>query len=310
MTILGLSTFPPAQTAATVKTNLTRISGAADLISFQADAGVPWATGGAIPSATRKDWETHRAIAKGKKILLSLTPLNEARDGIADQLGGGASAGRLDDPAIAAAYARFVLEAVEFWRPDWLVIGLEVNLAPFDLWAQYVTLHMGVRELVRKRYPALPVAASIQVEAAKGLKNDAALQQWTVPAVIERSDFVALSTYPYAAGIQSVPADYFKPMFAHGKPVAVTECGWTSKPFSVGGVKIPGSQAAQKQFVGAMLRPSFLFVVNWLGTDFDALLTTMPKAEAAWAKAWAWTGLWDAQGKSKAALAVWNQGRK
>ena len=61
-----------------------------------------------------------------------------------------------DDPLVMKAYLAYCRRAIEFFKPDYLAIGIEVNeihnLGP-KAWDAYVTLHKHIVRGVEERSP-------------------------------------------------------------------------------------------------------------------------------------------------------------
>lgn len=173
------------------------------------------------------------------------------------------SEGRLLRPLDAATRARYLEEIsayAEKHKPDYLGVGLEVNVmaekspAEFE---EFVQLYGDTYDAVKAVSPETKVFTVFQLERMKGLQgglfggpDEPGATQWQLLERFSQSDLYAFTTYPgliYRDPSELSP-DYYTDILAHtGKPVAFTEIGWYS------GAPAPGwesSEDAQARFVG------------------------------------------------------------
>lgn len=99
----------------------------------------------------------------------------------------------------------------------------------------------------------------------------------------------------------------------YGKPVAVSECGMTSKDVTLKSHQFTlfGSPEEQTSFVQTLLeratRDRYRFVINFATTDFESLYRKLPPAAGEIASIWMYTGLQDETGSLKPAGVVWDR---
>ena len=115
--------------------------------------GVPWTqalNGQAFPKALLEEWEGKKSATPPKgKIYLAISP-GRGELKVADKAGplpAELKGKRYDDPLVMKAYLNYCRRAIEFFKPDYLAIGIEVNeihnLGP-KAWDAYVALHKHV----------------------------------------------------------------------------------------------------------------------------------------------------------------------
>lgn len=300
-----------------------------DVVSVMFIGGIPW------PEALdnkpfSQDVQNNLAYQPpaGKKIFLSISPLNKDRKDLAPYWGEKDnqplpkpwSSYALNSPEIKRAYINFVLRAVQAMHPAYLAIGVENNVLlshSAEKWAQLKELHRETYAAVKKQYPTLPVCFTTEVLHYKKLASDAkgSAQESEVADLMQHSDLFAMSVYPHMSYDvpRPVPADFFDFARQFHKPIAVSESGDTSRDVELKafGLTLRGSEANQKQFVQLLLntatRDRYQFVVLFATTDFDKLCEKLPKPINDLARIWAYTGLQTADLKPKPALAVWDE---
>lgn len=255
-----------------------------------------------------------------------MRPLDDGRRRLADDWGDAAHLPLpspwdtlpLDALEVQAAYLSFCRRAIERYDPDYLAIGLEVNLlrklAP-DAWDAYVVLHRATYEALKREFPALPVFVTLTaVDLLEGWTDaDHAAQMDALADVLPYTDLFALSLYPYMSRhlVGPYPPDLFTQLesLAGGRPVAIAESGFPAQRTALPsyGVVFEGTEEAQRAWVEQLLaeadRMEMPFVVNFVWRDYDALWTALGGGDLL--AVWRDTGLYDEAGRERAALAAW-----
>ncbi len=330
--LMGFTPWPYDLTTQAVIDTYRFIHENGNMISHHLDNGVPWDAAlndDDLPQTIINDWSGRLERTDDEmKILLSMTPLNIMRDGLA--LGWTVEGDnrplapkwknkKLSDPAVIKAYTNYVLRGVEFFKPDFLAIGIEANilvsLAP-EKWDDYLSLNRQVYVAVKEKYPDLPIFSTVQYEHYRGIenvsKNNLAKQKPGVAALMKHSDMLVLSTYKYGfVHPNEIRDDYFDELLEYNKPMAIAETGAMSKTTIVMGLPLISSETNQKEFVRMILEQAaehdFVFVIHWLTMDFDKMLPKFPKEYRSLAKAWVHSGLLDQNKKKKPAYRVWRE---
>lgn len=292
--------------------------------------GVPWraAADGSDYSGALLS-ELNWTAPSGYPVCLSLGPLNTMRDGLAPLYGEtdnqplpeDLQRATFDDLGVIDAYAAFCLNAARIMKPDWLMIGTEVNILLHsrpDLWPAYRRLHDETVRRIRSALPGQKIGFTIAALHYLGLVDgaDAALQAAGMQALAAGADIVGWSVYPHASWEVSLPLapDFFDFITDFGRrtgtSVCVSESGMTDRRVWIGLVPLWGSPEAQRQVVSTLLDAAqaggWEFVVNWTSHDYPALLERFPPETYELGQIWVHTGLAEAEGQAKPALAVWD----
>jgi hypothetical protein len=226
----------------------------------------------------------------------------------------------LNHENVKTAYLNYARRVVEFFKPNYFAIGIEVNVSINDspeIWEKYKELHEYVYTELKKLYPSLPIFATFTHSHMKGLDEaNAAVQQQEISELLEYCDLLGLSTYPYgwsywpSGKIDPVPENYFDVPVSFGKRIAITETGAPSRNFEALGINYEFSEDYQYDYIDFLLGKAyeyeFAFVVNWTSIDFDKLLEYIPEEGREIALIWAYTGLQCSNGSPKKALSLWD----
>ena len=155
---MGFTPFPYDATLEAVVGTWQFVKTHGDIIAFHIE-GVPWAEcleGNPFNPELVRDWEGQKhAIPEGGKVYLAISPgRGTLKEGEKSQPIPETLRDRpYDDPMVKRAYLAFCRRMVEFFRPDYLAIGIEVNeirQAGPDPWRAYATLHRHVYEALKK----------------------------------------------------------------------------------------------------------------------------------------------------------------
>lgn len=299
-----------------------------DIVSVMFIGGVPW------PEAFERkpfsaDVQQHMSYRPpaGKKLLLSISPLNKDRRDLAPYWGerdnqplpSPWNSEPLNSPRVKRAYANFILRAVEMMRPDYLAIGVESNMLlsrnPAK-WQQLKELHRDTYAAVKKIHRALPVFFTTEVLHYRRLARDAKAtnQEKEVAELMRHSDLFAMSFYPHLSPEvpRILPADFLDFARRFKKGIAVSESGMTSRNIELRSYNriLYGSYEDQMRFTEFLLksaaRDRYQFVINFATTDSDRLVARLPPQIVDLALIWAYIGMQTADLQPKPASAVWD----
>jgi len=318
---MGFTAFPHDITVEAVNQTRQFVRTNADLIAHHIE-GVPWAEAlrdEAFPKELVSDRETKRSMtAPGAKVYLAVSPgrgeLKLAEKGttpLPPELRGKT----YDEPLVKKAYLNYCRRSIEFFKPDYLAIGIEVNeifSAGKDKWRAYVELHRHVYSELKKEHPNMPIFASYTLHnliKAKGemLKGCQELMPF--------NDFVAVSFYPFF--ITETPDAAFK-WLTEGfdqfrKPYAMVETNEAAErlEFPKSKLVLNGTPEKQAAYVRTLLalaeQRRFRFVVLFIHQDYDALWDAIKANAPELFIAWRDCGLIDERGRSRPAYAVWRE---
>ncbi|MFB3786478.1 MAG: hypothetical protein ACE15F_08915 [bacterium] len=326
---MGFTPFPWDFTEEAVSGSYRFIRENGDLIAHHIDDGVPWTealAGRPFSAALENDWRQRRQQSEGRRVLVSVTPLNGARSGLALYRGEKENMPlpqefenkKLNDPAVMQAYLQYCRRAVETLRPDYLAIGIEVNElihnAPGE-WPAYGELYTHVYTALKKEQPDLPIFSTFTLH---NLQNpgwaDLKRQQEQIRAFLPQNDIVGISYYPFMAGHPEKPVEMLDWLRAFtDKPLAVTETGYPAETIFLPSynLTIPSDPQKQTAYWETLLERAnqdhYRFVVAFLHRDYDALWekikASSPEAFAVWKDC----GFLDEKGTARSAFEIWKK---
>jgi len=329
---MGFSPWPYDATLEALDWVYTHLANEGDIISQHMEEGVPWPeaySGASFSVSFQNEIQSRKdRFVSGQKVLLQINPLNNNRDSMALYRGDSINMSlpspwntyALDNPEVKTAFLNYAKRMKEFFNPDYMLIGVEINLLirnNNNLWQQYVTLHRYVYTELKKVYPSLQLGVSVfcvpyfpEWSSSDNLQEQLNGLQDMTPYI----DFLAFSVHPFMSGLlaESVPDDYFKRLFnLTTKPIAISESSYPaqvwqqiSSPFLI----FHGSQGKQNHFLSLMLDESqkrrALFVIWFCIRDYDALWNGLLGRDPA-SLTWRDTGLYDELGNERLGLSTW-----
>ncbi len=330
--LMGFTPWPYDATIEAVDWSYEKINENGDIISHHMEEGVPWQesfSGSDFPAELISEIESRTIrYIDGKKVLLSVSPLNMARDGMALNRGSSESMPlpapwntyALNSIEVKTSFLNYSKRMIEYFDPDFLIIGVEVNLLIRNtpsLWQQYLELHRYVYTELKKFYPSLQIGVSVVCTAyfPEWSSEDNIDDQLSGLEDLDSSiDFLAFSVHPFMSALtaESFPDDYMQRLFAlTDKPVAISESSYPAQSWQTINAPIidfNGTPEKQKNFVSLMLEQSAesnaLFVIWFSIRDFDALWNGLLNQDAL-SLIWRDTGLYDEQGDGRLALDTW-----
>lgn len=331
---MGFSTWPYDLSLQAVQWTDQAIKEHGDIIEQHFEEGVPWpeALAGQSyqPGMEREISSRVQRMGKCRRVV-SISPLNMGRNGLALYRGESCNMSlpwhwqhkRLNDSQVKAAYLQYVERIIGAMQPDYLLIGVEVNLlqrCPDSSWHDYLDLHRYIYEQVKRRHPSLPVVASVVATSYfAGLckEDNAALQRLELKKLLPYVDILGFSVHPFMSAwtAEKVPDQaFFHELFslAQGKPFAITESSYPAQKWNmnIGLVNVPfnGSEQKQAQFLRAMLNESLnaapRFVCWYALRDYDQLWEKLKQEPLL--LVWRDTGLFDEKGKARPSLVLWD----
>lgn len=299
-----------------------------DIVSLMFIGGIPWpeALEGKAFSSDIQQHMSYRPPS-GKKLFLSISPLNKDRRELAPHWGESDNqplpppwnSEPLNSPRVKQAYVNFVLRAVQAMRPDYLAIGVESNMLLSrnpSKWQQFKALHRETYAAVKKAYRSLPVFFTTEALHYRRLTREAkgTNQEKEVAELMRHSDLFAISFYPHLSREvpRIIPSDFLDFAKSFKKGIAVSESGMTSRNVELKSYNriLYGSYADQMRFTEFLLktaaRDRYRFVINFATTDSDRLVARLPPPLADLARIWAYIGMQTSDLQPKPASAVWD----
>jgi alpha-glucosidase len=326
---------------------MTRIGQAADLVLLQFDNGVPWTealtdTGvGPLPYSAnvRETWEKYRSSRPpGTRLAVAINAIGVPRRLLAPYWGVGedfyldqnfepVGTGvvrdfenrllppewrnrRWDDPAVQTAFTSYAKRVIQFFSPQYLIIGVEANLTlepDPSAYQRFVALQRHVYEAL-KADPAtanVPIVVSFVAEhlmvdrtgvhyLIDGVEDAQGLRQRHL-AALEASlpylDVIGFSVYPLKTrfGTARLPASMFDHLFSSvravtSKPMAITETGYPAAAFSVRNQLFQGSLEKQAQYYRLLFAEAeehrLEFVTSFAPFDMTPFMDRLREAAA------------------------------
>ncbi len=353
---MGFTPFPydadPATILQVVDDVYARLGTDADMVLHHLEEGIPWnaaladdlltPASAAFPYTDhiKTDWDfrNSKTPATHKKYI-AVTPINLARDALAPwrdtaneqplqaPFDAHAANGDLDAPDVKTAYLNYCLRVIEYLDPDYLAIGIEVNLlrrlTDAATWAKYLELHEHVYTRLKARHPDLPIFVSVvpvemldgyvdpPAEFAGDTAGYRAAQLAALDAVLDFSDYYAISLYPFLTAYfaSDFPADMFDRILAlSDKPTVIAETGMIAENMTVFSIAFEGSPGRQDDYVQSMLATADengLLFVNWFVLQDYDLLCDFFGGCVGTDTLWRDTGVYDGNGNTRPSYATW-----
>ncbi len=312
----------------------------ADLMAHHFDNGIPWddALTDTYPYTTKimEDWDFRKSrTPAGHKLYVAITPINSMRDGLApvwnatgdnQPLTAPWSGYAFDNADVKTAYLNYCRRVIEYFNPDYIAVGVEVNLVMekmgADDWNAYVSLQQDVYATLKAEYPSLPIFVTLTgIDLVEGYSGaDHTEQMNALSDIIDYTDYYAISLHPFFAEVSggTLPADMFDRIFAlSAKPACITETSFPAEELTMTDyepdITLAGSAEKQRVYFNLLLDEAqehdLLFVVNFLVRDYDVLWSTpVPGGLGSpedILKAWRDTGFYDQDGIARPVLDEW-----
>ncbi len=304
--------FPYDATIGAIKTTVEMAADNSDLHAVHLDliGCVPWEqamSGEPFPSWITDEFSRARArFGSSHTMYVSVTPTDQSRVEMVPQCGldegttapwPGSIDGRpYDDPAVQGAFAAWTQRVVDELEPAYLVVGIEISelvVNARDRWDEFASLYDHVRRELRGSHPDLLVGPEMVLQS---LMDDRV--GTTVSPLVESSDFLGISFYPYGSetgervGVPPlppppdqwrVPLEWLKTYT--DRPIAIAETGYTTETVHLESVDMSfaGDAALQQHFLTDLLdtatRDKYLFVVWFVPIDYTPLVEKIGNAQ-------------------------------
>lgn len=349
---MGFTPFPydystdPTTAAMIIDNVYTDLANNTDLVAHHFDNGIPWndALNDTYPydAHIMNDWQTRRdKTPPDDKIYVAITPINSDRNGLAmlrdtaddmtptSPFDGYATAGAFNNSNVETAYLNYCKRIIAYFNPDYLAIGIEVNLLRKNTdaatWAKYVELNHYVYTQLKALYPTLPIFVSVSpVEAIQGYVGPsaefsgdpagyAASQLSAINDVLADSDDYAISLYPYMTIFynSAIPSNMLDTLFAlSNKPIVIAETGMLAKNVDAFSLTFTGSDTGQNDYLTQLLQKANDYhaqFINWfIQQDYDQLCVSLGGCTDA-QNMWRNTGVYDGTGTPRTSYTTWQQ---
>ncbi|MBI2766959.1 MAG: hypothetical protein HYX53_13745 [Chloroflexi bacterium] len=313
---IGFSTLPPERTSAAYTAAFATAAQYGDIVLIQ--RAPPWEEflpGGRVSKETTDNTRYETALLdqyKGLKRFYAIDPTDGVvqRSRIANLPSSIDPQAGFADPALREAFTAYTAYVATNYKPDYLAIGVEINMLferspkQFDA---FVSLYREAYAVAKAANPKGKVFPTFQLEDLEGTFGVTHLPRWNVlDSFRGQMDVLAISTYPFLGGVASVAdirPDYYsqlKERFAG--EVMISEAGYASAP--VEGQANVGSEEDQRAYLVRLLgdaEANGFSAVIWL-TALDPSFATGSTAAA-----FKDIGLRKSDGSNKLAWDTWEE---
>ena len=327
---MGFTPWPWALNSDALDVTYEFINQHSDIISHHIEEGVPWdeaLSGQPFHPKMMASWETRkRMISPDLKVFLSISPINQLRNGMADYRGADYQipisayfkGKKFNDADVKTAYTNYAKRAVDFFKPDYLAIAIEVNELwdnnP-DAWDEFTDLYKHTYQTLKNTYPKLPIFFTVSLHNVVNAERGNPEETWVkIKNLWAFSDIAAISFYPFL----QYPFDLRDPISALDevrkhttKPIAISEAGYPGKQNLVEALKdLPATPEIQKNVYYVLLnkanKNNYEFLVLWAYRDYDILWESIKEQSPEWGALWRDVGLQDGQGKDRPSMDIWD----
>lgn len=285
--------------------------------------GAPWAealSGEAFPKALLQEWEGKKSATPPKgKVYLAISPgrgelkVQDKAGPLPKELRGK----EYDDPLVMKTYLAYCKRAIEYFKPDYLCIGIEVNEIHRDggtkKWNAYAALHEYVYKELKKEHKDLPIFASCTLHSTFQQRGG---MLEAFKKLMPYNDLVAVSYYPFFVpeSDRLSALDWLMEQFDEfKKPYAMVETNDSAERLPLPQLKVvlegtPEKQAAYyRKLLALAQKRQFEFVISFVHQDYDALWEKIKGSSPELFKAWRDCGFLDENGKERPAYEVWKE---
>ncbi len=335
-TLFGFTAFPYDLSLEAVEQTYDTVLEHSSLFPLHMDDCVPWyelLAGSPIPAWLQEDWtDIRRRVAGSRPLYVAVTPTGTDRRTIAPACGKHEDEKRdppeelrriaFDSTLFQRVYLAYAELVIEFFKPRFINIGIEMSELSLSYpkeWPAFARLYRSTFNVLKQNHPQIQIGIELVLQS---IMTPRVGKQ--VRPVIDLSDFICISFYPYASaagvaqGAVALPrgrAQWREPLDwlreYTDKPLAVCETGYASRPFTLhigNGIPFEGNPAAQETFLKDLVkitnRDNYLFVIWFAAIDYDRLLEKIPDAPE-WFGIWKSIGLFDPWLKPKPAWRHW-----
>ncbi len=182
------------------------------------------------------------------------------------------------------AFLNYCERAIEYFQPEYAAIGIEVNSfyhpSRRKRWPEFVSLHHYVYGELKKKYPSLPLFATLDLHAMMASDNpDREGMLAGYKEIMDANDILAISFYPFFRGVSkrvdSSLAWLTETFDPYNKPYAVGETGESAENVVIklkdGKHEYKGRPEAQEAYFEKLLALAqarrFKFVIAWFYRD-------------------------------------------
>ncbi|MFN0096661.1 MAG: hypothetical protein ACKVVT_18035 [Dehalococcoidia bacterium] len=210
---LGLAALPAERTQPSYLAAFATAAQYGEVVVVQ--RAPPWADflpGAEVSEATKATTELERALLKQYaplSLFFAIDPTDPAvsRTRIAEPPPGVDAFAGFRDPALRAAFVRYATYVAKAYEPEYLALGVEVNMLyerDRTQFEAFVSLYTEAYGVVKAASPKTKVFPTFQLDDLEGKLGDPHPPHWEVLGFFDgQMDALAVTTYPYLAGLRS-----------------------------------------------------------------------------------------------------------
>lgn len=262
---LGFSTLPPERTSDSYIGTFATAAQYADVVLIQRTP--PWEDflpGATVSQATTASTRVETGLLdqyKNLKRYYAIDPTDGVvqRSRIANLPSSVDSGAGFNDPAIRQAFVAYTAYVVKNYRPDYLALGVEINMlyerSPKQFEA-FVSLYNEAYAVAKGANPRTKVFPTFQLEDLEGTFGTIHPPHWEVlDAFRGHMDAFGISTYPFLAqirGATDLREGYYSQLKSHWDgEIFIAEAGYASAPVD-GHVNV-GTEEDQQAYLSRLL---------------------------------------------------------
>lgn len=331
---MGFTAFPHDLTTEAVQDGYTNALENGDILLAHFDNGVPWneaLNDMAFPQQiTNTIDELIQYKTAGHKIVLTATPTNQNRDGLANYwnnsgthqpLDGSWTSYSFDSPEVVKAYISYCHRIIDSIEPDYFGFAIEINagfLQNTDAFSAYINLADTVYRNLKQQYPTLPIFQSIQDQSFNKTREELLT---LTREILPYTDMIAVSSYPFwhydypeqEANPSTFSDNWLEElrMLAPEKPFAISETGYCAEDLVMDevGINVRSNPTYQRQFIQKLMKQANAldaeFLIWFIYQDYDELYNKIPEPPVIF-KVWRDNGLLNGVGERRTGHDVWD----
>lgn len=166
------------------------------------------------------------------------------------------------DPELREAFIAYTTHVVKNYKPDYLAIGVEINMLAErnpQQFEAFVSLYQEAYDAAKHNNAKTKVFPTFQLEDLEGSFGDIHPPHWEIVDRFRgRMDVLAISTYPFLSGVRSageIREDYYSQLKARWDgEIVISETGYASAP--VDGHVTVGTEEDQQAYLNRLLQES------------------------------------------------------
>ena len=315
---MGITGFPHDNTVEAALATQKFAHQYADMICHHIE-GVPWEAmhaGKELPSPFVESMNGKKSMTPpGGKVYLAISPGRGKLKGHekAPNIPRGLRGRLYNDDLVKEAYLRYCRKMIEFFDPDYLAIGIEVNEMYGVIfkreWRTYLDLHKYVYRELKRDHPDLPIFASLTLH---NLYNKQGGMVTAMSDLMPYCDMVGVSYYPFFVDESKrlVALDWLMKNFRnYKKPFAMVETNDAAETTKFDSYTVKGTEQKQLQYYRRLFQLAeendFEFVIAFIHRDYDPLWDKIKGSSPELFKAWMNCGFLDEEGNPRPSFQLW-----